>query len=76
MSIIARVSVPSKGLFEVLEVDGNPTVQGAIDQMDLRDIDWNGVATEIRVNGVLADRTRELVDKDSILILPDKPTGN
>jgi molybdopterin converting factor small subunit len=76
MSIVARVSVPSKGIFVTQEVDADPTVAGAIAQLELHSIDWNGETVEIRVNGALVGMDHPLVDKDTVLILPDKPTGN
>jgi sulfur carrier protein ThiS len=76
MSDVARVAVPSKGIYQSMEVDNDPTVQGLIDQLDLHDIDWNGGRVDILVNGASVGYDHPLNDKDSVVILPDKPTGN
>lgn len=76
MAQVARVAIPSKGIYRSVEVDRDPTVQGLIDQLDLHDIDWNGGAVDVLVNGASVGFDYTLADMDAVVILPDKPTGN
>jgi hypothetical protein len=78
-AVTVRVIAPGHGLFQDLRVAGaSPTVNDALEVLARREVDYNGVEIAVMLNGVDVTNNldRELVDEDSIVIIPDKPSGN
>ncbi|MHA2064861.1 MAG: hypothetical protein ACXABY_10845 [Candidatus Thorarchaeota archaeon] len=76
-AVAVRVAVPSKGIFrDVIVPEDNPTVGGVLATLDLQGVDYNGQDVDLKCNGGSVGTDHPVVNLDSILVLPDKPTGN
>lgn len=79
MSVAIRVAAVGREVYQDLIVpDDNLFVQGALDELRSRGVDYNGTELQMFFNGtpVTDPETHAVTDGGSLVIVPDKPTGN